>query len=351
MRKEKKDPIREYGQVLANQLYIISEMSLKRIIDVPTLAELLKKNVINKEGVRLLDCSYAVGTKPDWKKFKADLYGNFKEILAQPSLSKKMYLLGHLPEAAFMSFDAALYPSQYERFALYPAELFEKYIQMIGVNQGEHIILYSRGAIGGMMFSSKAAWLFKSYGHSPDKISILNGGLERWVRLGHELSKEEVLLPTGNWRASDQIEKHNIKFEELENKDGDKAYIERTEEVNFLDARVRQQFEGTEETGLDAHRVKGSHIPGFKNAPAVDLINENGELKSFEDIREWFTQKGYKPNHPVVTICNTGMQASMLAHIMEIAVPETSPRVYNGSMKEMEARDPKRIVAGKSQVP
>ncbi|VDM75067.1 unnamed protein product [Strongylus vulgaris] len=61
-------------------------MSLKRIIDAPTLAGLLKKSIINKEGVRLLDCSYAVATKPDWKKFEKELYGNFREILAQPSI-------------------------------------------------------------------------------------------------------------------------------------------------------------------------------------------------------------------------------------------------------------------------
>lgn len=42
---------------------------------------------------------------------------------------------------------------------------------------------------------------------------------------------------------------------------------------------------------------------------------------------------GYKSDHPVVTICNTGMQASMLAHIISIAVPETSPRVYNVSLR------------------
>ncbi|VDM78455.1 unnamed protein product [Strongylus vulgaris] len=53
-----------------------------------------------------------------------------------------------------------------------------------------------------------------------------------------------------------------------------------------------------------------------------------------------FAEKGYKPNHPVVTICNTGMQAAMLAQIMEIALPETSPR--------MELRDPKRISGGKA---
>ncbi|EYC11302.1 hypothetical protein Y032_0051g2130 [Ancylostoma ceylanicum] len=350
-------------------------MSLKRIIDVGTVSQLLKKNIINKEGVRLFDCSYAVGKKPDWKKFKAELYGNFKEILAQPSLSKQLYLSGHIPEAAFMSLDAALFPSQYERFALYPPDIFEKYIQMIGVNEGEHIILYARGALGGMVFSSRIAWLLKSYGHDPEKVSLLDGGLASWMRQGLELSTEDVQLPPGNWKAHDKLSEYNIKFEEMEDKDGDKVYLERTDEVNFLDARHRGQFNGTEDTGLDPYRilfpiyflprarsctvfdssvfpgVGGSNIPGFKNAPAAELVNDNGQLKSKDEIRQWLYANGYKSDKPVVTLCNTGMQASMLAQIISYAVPEISPRVYNGSMKEMELRDPKRISGGRSHLP
>ncbi|EPB66348.1 hypothetical protein ANCCEY_14560 [Ancylostoma ceylanicum] len=264
--------------------------------------------------------------------------------------SKQLYLSGHIPDAAFMSLDAALFPSQYERFALYPPDIFEKYIQMIGVNEGEHIILYARGALGGMVFSSRIAWLLKacalisntSYGHDPEKVSLLDGGLASWMRQGLELSTDDVQLPVGdpgNWKAHDKLSEYNIKFEEMEDKDGDKMYLERTDEVgwkvsglvNFLDARHRGQFNGTEDTGLDPYRVGGSNIPGFKNAPAAELVNDNGQLKSKDEIRQWLYANGYKSDKPVVTLCNTGMQASMLAQIISYAVPEISPRVYNAS--------------------
>ncbi|KIH61237.1 hypothetical protein ANCDUO_08495 [Ancylostoma duodenale] len=91
---------------------------------------------------------------------------------------------------------------------------------MIGVNEGEHIILYARGALGGM-----------SYGHNPEKLSLLDGGLAQWMRQGLEVSTDDVQLPSGNWKARDLINEYNIKFEELEDKDADKMYIERTDEV------------------------------------------------------------------------------------------------------------------------
>ncbi|WKY11901.1 hypothetical protein Q1695_003460 [Nippostrongylus brasiliensis] len=319
-------------------------MSLKKLIDVSTLSQLLKGGIVNSGGVRLLDCTYSIGPKPDWRAFKHELYGKFQAILSQPSVSKQLYLSGHIPEAVHMSLDAAMFPSKYERFALYPSEIFEEYMQILGVNNGEHLILYSRGALGGMMYSTKFAWLLKSYGH--EKLSVLDGGFDRWVKTGHETSTEDVKLMPGDWEAKDDIGIYNINFEELESKDGEKMYIERTDEVNFLDSRIRGQFNGTEDTGLDPYRVGGSNIPGFKNTPAAELLDENGVLKSTAEIKEWLATNGYKHGQPIVTNCNTGMQAAMLAFAIDLVYPDVSLRVYNGSLKEMELRDPKRISSG-----
>lgn len=220
---------------------------------------------------------------------------------------------------------------------------------MVGVNKGEHIILYSRGPLGGMMFSAKFAWLFKSYGH--EQLSVLDGGFDLWTRKGLEISTGDYRLPPGDWTAKDMIAENNIKFEELEGKKGEKLYMERTEEVNFLDARIRGQFDGTEDTGLDPHRVNGSNIPGFKSAPAAELVNENGLMKGAEEIRQWLSANGYKRDQPVVTNCNTGMQAAMLAFAIDLAYPDVTPRVYNGSLKEMELRDPAKICGGRKHLP
>ncbi|KAK6010606.1 hypothetical protein OSTOST_24362, partial [Ostertagia ostertagi] len=89
---------------------------------------------------------------------------------------------------------------------------------------------------------------------------------------------------------------------------------------------LRGQFNGTEDTGMDVH---SSNIPGYKNVPAAELVNENGMMKTPEEIREVLSQNGYKAGQPIVTNCNTGMQAAMLAFAVKLAYPEESPRVYN----------------------
>ncbi|CAB3396560.1 unnamed protein product [Caenorhabditis bovis] len=325
-------------------------MSLKKIIDVASVNNLLKKGIINKEGVRLLDCSCSISSFPDWKKYEKECYGKFEMLINRPSPSRDLYLSGHIPEAAHIDLNIAMYPSKFQKLTQYSPEVFEKYAQLIGLNSGEHFIFYSRGAQGGMMFGAKLAWLFKSYGH--EKISLIDGGFDAWNQAKYDISTDDVRLPKGNWKASDAIKEHVVTFEELEDKNGcEKQLIEKTDEINFLDARIRGQFNGTEDTGLDPHRVNGTRIKGFKNCPSAELVDSNGLLKKEKEIEAWLNENGYTQNQKVITHCNTGVQASFLAYTLDALKPDLKPRVYNGSLKEMELRDPKKISEGPQHLP
>ncbi|KAK6038831.1 hypothetical protein COOONC_23664 [Cooperia oncophora] len=156
-----------------------------------------------------------------------------------------------------------------------------KIFKILGIDAGEHLILYAREKFGGMLHASKFAWLFKSYGH--EKISLVDGGFDEWVKRGHEISKDDVKLQRGTWKASDNMAKYNIKFEQLEEQHGDKKYIEWTDDINLLDARVRGQFEGTIPTDCPPN-VVGTHIPGSKCLPAEELVEE-GVMLDNEEIR------------------------------------------------------------------
>ncbi|EPB71361.1 rhodanese-like protein [Ancylostoma ceylanicum] len=301
-------------------------MSLKRLIDVGTVSQLLKKNIINKEGVRILDCSYdesQYGKKPDYKQFEKELYGKFDRILAQPCPSKRLYLSGHIPQAPHVCIDVATYPSQYERYAPYPPDVFQEYMRLVGVDPDEHLILYSRGKFGGMKHCSKMAWLLKAYGH--EKLSLIDGGFDEWKKKGHEISKDDVKL---------KVSCHSLTFQ-----------------LNLLDSRVRGQFEGTVDTGFPP-TVKGTHIPGFKNLPAAELVEE-GVMRSPEEVRDCecnlarshslvgpscrmvnisgLTLHGFKPDRPTVVMCNLGVQAAMLAYAIETVFPHNPIQVYNVS--------------------
>ncbi|PAV59248.1 hypothetical protein WR25_09894 isoform C [Diploscapter pachys] len=260
-------------------------MSLNKIVEVATVANLVKKGLVNREGIRILHCSFAVTPKPDWKQFEKEKYGKFEQLIQEPSPSRNLYLAGHIPQAIHADLDVAMYPSQYQRYTYYPSHIFEQYVQLLGINKDDHLIFCGRDRLSGMLFSSKMAWLFKSYGH--EKLSLLNGGLTAWEAEGHKLETEPVEIEQrGNWTAKDYLDRYNIRFEELDQMDGDKKVIEQTDKINFLDTRHPDQFEGKQETGLDQYRVNGTHIPGFKNTPVAEIFAKDGKLRSKEELRE-----------------------------------------------------------------
>ncbi|KAH7724521.1 Protein MPST-1 [Aphelenchoides avenae] len=320
-------------------------MSLRRLVDAKTLHSALKSAT---PGVRVIDCAYTVGPKPDHNEFKTNYYGKFEELVQRPSSHKSAYLKAHIPSAVHVDLDVAMYPGKYERFSRYDAESFERYAQLIGLNRTDHFVFYGRGPFGGMLFAARVYWLFKSYGH--DRLSLLNGGLAAWQRCGFETEELPDYPKPGNFVASD-YRPANVCFEELALPGNDgRALLDDPSQANILDTRIRAQFEGEQETGLSAYHVTGTHIPGTKNVPAAELIDENGLLEDNDEIRRRLESVGFDESKPTVTLCNTGMQASLVSFALESLSPPISSRLYCGSLKEMELRDPKRICGGKKHI-
>uniref|UniRef100_A0A0M3HIA5 Rhodanese domain-containing protein n=1 Tax=Ascaris lumbricoides TaxID=6252 RepID=A0A0M3HIA5_ASCLU len=86
--------------------------------------------------------------------------------------------------------------------------------------------------------------------------------------------------------------------------------------------------------------VKGSHIGGARNTPIVEVVSNEG-----------IEECGFEKGKPVITSCNRGLQASLLAMVLEYADETLKPRVYFGSIKELELRDPEIISSGHVFIP
>ena len=48
-----------------------------------------------------------------------------------------------------------------ERQALYPPERFEQYVQRLGIDAGDRLVIYARGPLGGMLHAARAWFLFR----------------------------------------------------------------------------------------------------------------------------------------------------------------------------------------------
>ncbi|KHJ86949.1 rhodanese-like protein [Oesophagostomum dentatum] len=149
----------------------------------------------HRKSIVLLDATYDVKPKPDYKEFKENYYGKFDELTKIETNATRDYAKEHIPGAVHFNFEAAYYPSQYIRHDLYPPEEFEKYVRKLGINANDHIVIYARGRFAGMLFAARAWWTFKVYGH--EKVSILDGGLEAWKKAGKPVTDAVTTVAVG----------------------------------------------------------------------------------------------------------------------------------------------------------
>ncbi|CAJ0601988.1 unnamed protein product [Cylicocyclus nassatus] len=292
----------------------------------------------NKDSVKLLDATYQP-TFPNYKEFKEKYYGKFEELMHLKSKHSEAYAKEHIPGAVFFDLDAAYYPSQYIRFDLYPPEEFEKYIRLLGINAGDHVVIYARAQYAGMLWAVRVWWTFKLYGH--DNVSVLNGGLNAWKKAGKPVSDDVPVVEPGDWKAQPIDKSILITFEELnEKRPGRPSIFDDLSKINLLDGRPASEFFEGKPLQIPTKGVPGYHMKGSKNLPLDVLIGEDG-LKSKAVIERALEKAGYNPNLPTVTMCNKGIQASVLALIMkQVGV---KARVFNGSLTEVALRAPKLI--------
>ena len=58
-------------------------------------------------------------------------------------------------------------------------------MKALGIKLKDKIIFYH---VGGSMWSSRAMWMLKAYGHK--NVFVLNGGLKKWLEEGREVEAD-----------------------------------------------------------------------------------------------------------------------------------------------------------------
>ncbi|ETN76030.1 Actin [Necator americanus] len=279
----------------------------------------------NKNSVTLLDATYEVQPKRNHKEFKEKHYARFEELMLEKANYTQNYSTEHIPGAVLFDVGVAYYPSQYIRYDLYPPKEFERYVKLLGVNNGDHVVVYSRGPGTGMLWAARVWWTFKVYGHN--KVSVLNGGLGAWKNASKPVTSDVVVVASGNWMAKPIDKSLLITFEELDQKNSDgKSLFQDLTKINYLDARPAEVFNGTEPLGIPAEGATGAHLKGAKNVPLAKVVSEHG-MKSKEEIEETLKNAGYDGSLLTVAACNGGVQASLLALALDHAGKKY--RVYN----------------------
>lgn len=202
---------------------------------------------------------------------------------------------------------------------------FENLMSRLGIQQNDELILY--GDFNNW-FAAFAFWVFKYFGH--EKIKIMNGGRKKWEAEGRPYTKEEPSTNPSNYVASAPDE-------------GIRAYIDdvkrslQKQEVGLVDVRSVKEFKGEITAPPEypmEHAQRGGHIPGAKNIPWVQALNEDGTFKTADELEKLYIGNDISPDKHIICYCRIGERSSHTWFVLKYLLGYPSVKNYDGSWTE-----------------
>ena len=198
---------------------------------------------------------------------------------------------------------------------------WEKTISELGIKNSDHVIIYDNSDV----VSSCRIWYnFLYFGHDPNLVSVLDGGLIKWLKENKKVSNKIEKFPVRSYFAKENLsmvlEKDQINLN-IQNK-----------KFELIDARSKERFLGLQPE--PRKELRSGNIKGSKNIPFIDLINKNDRtFKNKEQIKSIFNGINLDPAKNIAFTCGSGVTACVLGLANSI-ISGKNPLIYDGSWSE-----------------
>lgn len=160
--------------------------------------------------------------------------------------SAKEFKKRHIPRAAYFDLDRCSDRTSPLDHMLPPAGAFAEYISRLGVSNDAHVVVYD-GSEQGAFSAPRIWWMFRVFGHG--SVSVLDGGLKRWMHLGLPVTQEREKPEPVDYRAT--LNRSWVKtYEDILDNIETKAF-------QVVDARPAGRFKGTDPEPRDSKCVCG----------------------------------------------------------------------------------------------
>ena len=232
--------------------------------------------------------------------------------------AKAEYDQSHIPNARFFDIDDVSDHRSDLPHMVPPVEKFMSKVRKLGVGDGHQIVIYDSH---GLFSAARVWWLFKVMGQK--NVAVLDGGFPKWLREGRTVDSSSPLIR----------DRHMfVKYHDEMVKDVTQvSSASKLGDFEILDARSAGRFRGEEPEPRPG--LRAGHIPGSKNIFYGDLLNEDGTLKSRDELVEHFKAKAVNLDKPVITSCGSGVTAAIINLALD-RIGKTDHALYDGSWTE-----------------
>jgi len=198
---------------------------------------------------------------------------------------------------------------------------WETIMSELGVKNSDHIVIYDNSDV---ISSCRVWYTFLYFNHDPDLVSVLDGGLKKWLK-----EKKDTTKNIKKFQKSSYLAHENTSL--VLNKDQIIANI-KNKSFELIDARGRKRFLGLEPEARK--ELRSGNIEGSRNMPFTELVNSNDRtFKKKEELISIFEKNKIDPSKKIAFTCGSGITACVLGLTNSI-ISGKKPVVYDGSWAE-----------------
>jgi thiosulfate/3-mercaptopyruvate sulfurtransferase len=232
--------------------------------------------------------------------------------------AREDYLDEHIPGAVYVDWTHDIVdPDDLIPAQIAPPDRFAEAMAVRGIGDSTHVIAVDHA---GGQYATRLWWALGYYGH--DRVSVLDGGWNRWRAEGRPAESGEVSVPRAEFTPRTRPEWRRTAAQLAEALDG------AGRDFQLVDARDPGQFTGARRRG-----ARGGHIPGAINVPHELFFAPGGGFLPLEEIRRLLDEHGLRLDRPTVAYCNGGVAATVV--LFNLArLGRTDLVNYDGSWNE-----------------
>jgi thiosulfate/3-mercaptopyruvate sulfurtransferase len=235
--------------------------------------------------------------------------------------AKQEFLNDHIIGARFFDFTAfhdhaTALPNMLTR----DEKTISEQLGALGITSEHKIIFYDRSELHS---SCRAVWMLKVFGHNPQLLHVLDGGHAAWEKYGGKIESGDPRLVSAKPYNISYVGHYVRTLMQM------KTNLHHpTEQV--IDLRHPVRF-----TGGPEHRphLRSGHIPHSYCFPYFTMFETDGRFKPLEKIQKQLMGIGLDLQQPIVTMCGSGMTASILDFVLDL-MEKDQHSLYDGSWSE-----------------
>jgi thiosulfate/3-mercaptopyruvate sulfurtransferase len=256
----------------------------------------------------------------DWL---AEQLGSDGLVVAEVDQNPDLYDAGHIPGAVELHSQHDL-QDPIERDVV-DKETFEQILGSRGIGNDTTVVVYGDK---NNWFAAYAYWYLKIYGH--EDVRILDGGRQKWIDSGGELTKDAPVVSPRQYTATDRDESIRARRDEVLKNLGASGVV-------LVDVRSPQEYSG-ELKAPPGYEQEGAlrtgHIPGAVSIPWAQAVKDDGTFKPADKLHELYAARDVTPDKRVTAYCRIGERSAHTWFVLRELLGYENVKNYDGSWIE-----------------